>query len=273
MSDHAVSQDSQPALPVDSEESVASATTATPEPDQRPAKDDSPQERNWRELREDREYWRAEAQRLRNETQRQQAPQPQPEKVPEAPKTLADFEYDEAKFAAHLREVTRMEAAEAARAELAKERERQAEKQRQAAFAERQKAFAKDNPEYHAAVSNPRFVQSDALLAELMESEEGPAIAMYLANNLDKADMLNQLPPVAVAREVARLESKLIAERAKAKEAKNQLPAGAPPPVPKLEGSDAALDKDPTSADSDNLSPDEWLKRRNKQLRKLNQRK
>lgn len=225
---------------------------------------ESEADRNWRQMREDRDYYRGEITRLQRELEARTKPrEEQAAAQAEKLKTLADFEFDEPAYnqylTQHLAKQTTEHATRAAREALEAERREQAAAARRTAFEDRQKAFAKDNPGYFDAVANPRFTQSDALIEEILESEEGPAIAMYLANNLDIASKLNRLDERGVAREVARLESKVLAERAKAKEARNQLPADAPAPAPKLEGAAAGAGTvSTTSPDSDRLSDEEW---------------
>lgn len=226
--------------------------------------------RDWRTEQRAHESTRAELDRARRELEQLRQP---PKPTETSGKTLADFEFDDTRYSAYLREEATRAAREAAQAEFTSQREREISQRRAAQFAERQKAFAKDTTDYHSVVSNPAFTQSEALVAEIMESDEGPAIAYYLANNLDIANRLNALPPVAVAREVARIEARLIGEREKAKAAKNQIPVGNPPP-PKLDGSgDPGATVKVDSPDSDNLSDAEWARRRNAQLRARNARK
>lgn len=230
---------------------------------------ESDQDRNWRQTREslqrerqEREYWQGEATRLRA------APKPVVQEEDSGPaKTLADFEFNEANYARYLSEQVTRNTTEAVRKELQQERDAQIKRERVASFETRQQAFAKDNPGYHEAVSNPAFTQSDALLDELMESTEGAAIAMYLANNLDITRKLNQMSAVQVAREVARLEVKVTSEREKAKTAKNQIPASdQPAPTPRLsgEGDSGRVSVDSPESDT-RMDADEWARRRNKQ--------
>ena len=237
---------------------------------------ESEADRNWRQMREDRDYYRGEISRLQRELETRTKPREEQAAAPaEKLKTLADFEYDEPAFLQYLDQrqakQTTEQATRAAREVLEAERRELAAHARRAAFEDRQKAFAKDNPGYFESVANPRFTQSDALIEEIMESEEGPAIAMYLANNLDIASKLNRLDARGVAREVARLESKVVAERAKAKEARNQLP-DTPDPAPRLEGDKGGPSVRVDTGESDALSDKEWMRRRNAQLTARNRR-
>lgn len=267
MSTEAVA-DSPPQAVTDSPSDAGSsqehvATAATQAQPKQPAETEA--DRNWRQLREDRDYYRGEIARLQRELESRQPRQEQAAVEDAKPKTLADFEFNESAYQQYLRESVAKDATNVVRQELEAERKRQEQQARAMAFEERQKAFAKDNPGYFEAVTNPRFTQSDALLAEIMASDEGPMLALHLANNLDLANKLNRLDAVGVAREIARLEAKLISERAKAKEAKNQLPV-TPEPAPRLEGGEGTgITAKPDSPDSDRLSDAEWARRRNAQ--------
>ncbi len=236
---------------------------------------ESEADRNWRQMREDRDYYRGEISRLQRELEARTKPRDEQAAPAEKPKTLADFEFDESAFRQYeterITKQTSEHATKAAREVLEQERRETAAQARRTAFEDRQKAFAKDNPGYFESVANPRFTQSDALIEEIMESEEGPAIAMYLANNLDIANKLNRLDARGVAREVARLESKVVAERAKAKEARNQLP-DTPDPAPRLEGDKGGPSVRVDTGESDALSDKEWMRRRTAQINARNRR-
>lgn len=60
-------------------------------------------------------------------------------------------------------------------------------------------------------LTNPAFVQSDAVATLIKESEFGADVAYHLATNPDDMRRLNALPPLLAAREFGKLESKLSA--------------------------------------------------------------
>jgi hypothetical protein len=233
----------------------ASASAAEPGTNGAPGSE-SPEERNWKALREDRDYLRDRVRQLETQPNARPAANPNPPaNEPAQPrKTLADFGFDEAKYGEYIETQTREAARKAAREEIEAENGRKAAEARRTNFEARATKFAEANPKYHEAVTNPRFVQSDALITEIMESEQGPAIALYLANNLDETARLNRMTPVQVAREVVKLEVKLATAAAAAR---NQMPNGGdPPPNPpaKLDGSgDAGVKKDPSK-----MTDDQW---------------
>lgn len=90
-------------------------------------------------------------------------------------------------------------------------------------------------------------------MAHAIASSDAPAkVAYYLGSHLDEAKRIFGLPPEKQFREVVKLESKLSEPPPTTK---------APPPI-KPSGSKASGDIDP-----DKLSPDEWRKWREAQLR------
>jgi hypothetical protein len=216
--------------------------------------------KNWRTAERDRDHWRELA--LRNQQQPEPA-RPEPA-VDTKPKTLADFEYDEGKYQAYLFAETEKRAVTAAERRLQQQAERDTAERRKATFVQREQEFSKDKPDYLEKTRDPRVPITPAMAEVMGESEDGPALAYYLANNLPIADQIARLPPLAAARELGRIEMKLAAEREKAKDAKKV--SDAPPPAPRLEGSgDATPKPSPDSADSDKLSNEDWLAARNKQ--------
>lgn len=224
---------------------------------------DDDQSRNWKNLRSDRDYWRDRATQLETTPARGAAPTPEPEPTP-APtrKTLADFSFDDAKYSDYLRAEVSREAADTTRKTLNEEREREAADARARDFESHQTEFSKANPAYFEAVRNPRFVQSNALISEIMEAgKDGPALALYLANNLDETNRLNRMTPVQVAREVVKLQTKLTAQRAALQ---NQLPGGGNPPPnppPTIGGTgDAGVQK----KDPAKMSDADWWESRQK---------
>jgi hypothetical protein len=218
--------------------------------------------RHWRETERDRDHWRELA--LRN-----QQPREEPKPVESAaPKTLADFEFDEAKYQTYLFEQAEQRAVKAAERRLQEQQEREAAERRKSSFAQRESEFAKSTKDYHEKTRDPRVPVSQAMAEVIAESEEGPAVAYYLANNLPMAEQIARLPPLAAARELGRIEAKLAAEREAAKAAEKRV-SQAPQPPPKVEGAaDGAGPVDPSTPESDKLSDAEWARRREAQLKR-----
>lgn len=191
----------------------------------------------------------------------QQRAQP---KEPEKTKTLADFDYDEGKFQAYVVEEAKRVAREAAR-EADTERQSQERTERRARkFQEREIAFEKETKDYrevahYAPISNE--------VAEIIQDlESGPEIAYYLGKNRDIALSLSDLPSHIAAVELGRIDARLTAEKKAKAEALEKAKAEkavttAPPPTPKLEGVNPAVDKDPSD-----MTDAEFAKWRRKQI-------
>lgn len=211
--------------------------------------------RNWRALERDRDHWREMAMR--------QAPPEPPKPVlqasPSPAKTLADFEYDEGKYQSYLFEQAETRAVNAAERKLKENQDQTQARERRSAFATRESSFAKNVEDYHEVAHNAALPITAAMAEVIAESEEGPALAYYLGKNLDKADEIARLSPLVAARELGRLEMKLVSEREKAQAPKV---SKAPPPAPKLEGSgDSALEKEPSQ-----MTDTEYAKWRKRQI-------
>lgn len=113
---------------------------------------------------------------------------------------------------------------------------------------------AKEFPDFDAAVRNLQMVGVNRDFLELAASSDaGHKVLHHLGTDLDEAARILSLPPVQMARELTRLEIKLAQPQAKPV-------SKAPAPVKPI-GSGGAPE-----GLRDDLPPDEWLKRRNKQL-------
>lgn len=205
----------------------------------------------WRSTERDLEYWRSLA---------VNKAEPVVEKAPELP-TPEKYGFDDAKYQTALVEyygsIARSEAVSAFRAE----REQEQKQQVAQTFKQRETDFAGKTPDYRDKVYSNALPVS-AVTAELIaESPDGPAIAYYLAENLDVARQIYDLPPLQAARELGRIEAR-VAQKQEAPKPKPAL-SQAPPPPPKLDAVDSAIDKDP-----DSMSIDEWRKHREKQIRR-----
>lgn len=186
--------------------------------------------------------------------------QEEPKQELKAPK-LEDSGYDEDAHRDAMQryyEAIAERKAEEAAAKLIEKREAEAKaKAKDQTFTERLKKLSGDD--YDLAVSAP--VGSQEAADVIKESELAPEILLYLANNRGQAEKIAQLPPYVQAREIGRIEARLEMQKTQA-EQKPKV-SEAPPPPPKIEATTAVIDKDP-----DKMSVNEWLKWREKQLRK-----
>lgn len=219
--------------------------------------------RNWREAE------RREA-ALMAMLQRQQTPA-QPEAAKEAPKAppkLEDFNYDESAYQAALFQHVKDEAAKVAREELQQERTREKEQAKKQTFKQRETDFAKANPDYIELTRDPSLPLTRDVIELATESEQGAEILYYLAKNREIAERIAELPPVAAAREIGRIEAKLEKPLAPQAPSVPKAPpvSKAPPPPPRIEAVEQSSPIRPDSADSDKLSDAEWMRLRNKQV-------
>lgn len=203
----------------------------------------------------------------------QQRQHEQPERDDGQVKTLADFDFDEVQYQQYLLSRVDRTVETAVERRLREQREAEAAQRRQSQFQERSRAFAQENPDFEAAVARVGVAVTPDVAQEILESEEGPALTVYLDKNPQVLARLNGMSAREVAREIVRLEVKVQTERERAKAARSQ--GTPPPPPPKVEGAGdgSGASVKPDTAESDQLSDAEWARRRNAQLKARNARK
>ena len=94
-------------------------------------------------------------------------------------------------------------------------------------------------PDFDEVVFEMGFPKSEVMTNAILDSEVGPQVAYYLANNPDEAEKIAELPPISALRAIGRLEAKFEAPPKK-KAAANGThataagvkKAAAPPPAP-----------------------------------------
>jgi hypothetical protein len=134
-----------------------------------------------------------------------------------------------------------------AQAELAKaERERDL-KIAQDTFNQRVDAFKKDHEDFEDLVYDDTLFTNPTLGQAILEAEDGPAIAYYLAQNPEEHDRINALRPARVVLEVGKLSARLEAPVVPAPKPK------ADPIVP-LRARNPAGPKDPANMTMDEYS-------------------
>jgi hypothetical protein len=226
-------------------------------------------QRRIKELADERNYWREMAIRSNQPTP---APAPEPPKPtePEPLPTLEAFGYDEAKYQAALLSHATKQAEAAVERRIGEIERQREERTRLSSFEERQREVAKANPEYEDLVlRDPTLPISAAMRDVIVDSPTGPEIALYLARNREQAEQIARLPVHLAALEMGRIEGRLAA--IKEAKARPSAPAvsKAPPPPPTVEAAEADVTTPKASdPESDNLPMDQWLKARNRQLRK-----
>ncbi len=170
--------------------------------------------------------------------------------APEQFPTLEQFGFDEGKYAAavaqHYSKLATEQGTKAAQEALRAERERQEAETAHKTWSQRQADFKKSKPDYDAvALKDPREggpTITPSMAQIIRASDVGPQVAYYLGENVDKANAIAQLHPIDQAREIGRIEAKLELAKAPPKPAVSQ----APPPVQKVDVSDAPVDSDPS---------------------------
>ena len=181
------------------------------------------------------------------------------EEFPTPDKTLADFDYDEGKYSKYLMEFARETAKTQVNEGLEEERNRRAK----ADFQSRESEFSADIEDYQTVTRNPALRITEDILSALQQASEGPALLYYLGKNPEIASRLAELPAHAVAYELGRIEA-LDLKKPEPEVTK------APAPTPKLDGVEQSTTVDPKTPDGDNLSTEDWMRRRTKQVRKQN---
>jgi hypothetical protein len=133
--------------------------------------------------------------------------------------------------------------------ENAKERVRSQEQTAHQTYQAKEKEYASAVPDFDEVVAAADFPVSKAVIDEIVTGDNGPALKYYLAQNPEEADRLNKLGPVALAREVGRLEPrfKMAAKTTAAAVSK------APAPVAAATRSTSTSTKDPGE-----MSPSEY---------------
>jgi hypothetical protein len=201
----------------------------------------------------DRDYWREQAMKKEPE---------KPEEVVEEPvKTLADFDYDEGAYQQHLFAKARAEAVNEAKRVLKEEQNHEITNRKLSTFRSKEAEFSKGVDDYVEAVTDPNLSISQTMADVATEMDNGPEVLYYLAKNPSLADEISRLSPLSAARELGRIEAKILNKPSAEKVSK------APAPPPKISAAEASTKVDPTKGDSDKLSTEDWMKQRNKQLR------
>ena len=259
----ATQQQPQPVHDADAESQAAEVETGdTPAESSTEKKENGIQKRideltkYWRNTERDRDYWREQALQAQKK--------PEDPAIPDQPhvaKTLADFEYDESKYQSYLIAEASKNAVQSAKQLLKQEQEITLRQQKQSEFANRESGHAKEIEDYFEVTRNPSLAINQTMAEVAAEMDDGPAVLYYLGKNPVIAEKISQLPPLAAARELGKIEAKLATT-------KGQAVSKAPPPTPKIEAKGTPTTIDPASPDSDKLSSAEWLRRRNKQITK-----
>lgn len=211
--------------------------------------------RKVRENEREAAYWRARAEAAA-------APPKEPPKKP-TPDQFDDYgAYVEAltDFKADEKVNTALDAREKAAAE------KQQAQTRVTTWNERVVEARKSIPDYDAVMAASEVPVAEHVLDELRESDLGPQLAYHLDKNPDVAEKLNTMTPRQAAREIGRLEAKLLGTASASPDPKVDAPQE--PPAPKVKTTNAPPPVKPvgqgrsTAVDLSKASMDDYVKQR-----------
>lgn len=169
-------------------------------------------------------------------------------------KTLADFEYDEGKFAQYVQG----QAVAEAKAEIERSKQQEAAAALRADFSAKEAKFAADVPDYYQ-VAHYSPISTEVARA-VQSAEKAPELAYYLGKHPEIATSLSNMHPLDAARELGRIEATKLVKP-------EPPPKPKPAAAPKIKAANTSNERvKPDTARGDELSDAEWLKRRNKQL-------
>ena len=130
------------------------------------------------------------------------------------------------------------------------------------AFQQREIELRKEKPDYDDIISEAGNVRIPPIVADaILTSELGPDLRYYLAQNPDKAQKLNYMPPAAAARELGKIEAEIIGSKGARPAVR---PSNAPAPIRPVSGNGVVVE-----TDLEKLPQEEYNKRRNEERKKL----
>lgn len=196
-------------------------------------------------LQRERDHWREQALKANPE----QKPEPTQADAPTGEPTREQFDYDDAQYMKAWYKWQRdQERAEETRTKQAEEAQK-----RHKTFQEREQAFAAAHPDYEEVAKAEHVPITKEMAEAIIESDDAPAIAYYLGQNLEEASAIAAMTPIAAARAIGRIEAKLSAKPAvPAPTTPTKTVTRAPEPVTTLSGSPAV------TRSYDEMSMDEY---------------
>ena len=199
--------------------------------------------------REQRKWEREQAQRLAEQQARQPvAPPPAPD----------DFENAQA-YAEALAEQKAQELL--ARREAARQQAALLD-----SYKDREEEARERYDDFEQVAYNPNLPVTDYMAQAIQASDIGPEVIYHLGSNPKEAQRIANLPPILQAKEIGRIEAKLVAEPPTKRT--STAPAPIAPVAPRSSGAPTYDTTDPRSMKS--MSTSEWIEAdRQRQLRKL----
>lgn len=129
--------------------------------------------------------------------------------------------------------------------------------------ADRVKAFADKTDDFNEMLADLKDVSSPVMEQVIIESENGPALLYELAKNPEEALRISKLTPLAIARELGKLESKITPAASDEKKPETKKKTEAPAPVSPVGSKGGSSTKSP-----DEMDYREFKKWREGQLRR-----
>jgi len=134
-----------------------------------------------------------------------------------------------------------------------------------AAYHDREENARDKYDDFEQVAYNPKLPITDVMAQTIQFSEVGPDIAYHLGANPKEAERISKLPPLVQAKEIGRIEDKLIANPPVKKTSKAPEPIA--PVTAKSSGSPSFDTTDPRSVSS--MSTTEWIEaERQRQVKK-----
>lgn len=152
----------------------------------------------------------------------------EPEGKPDPTKFDTHEAYDEAKYQWRRKQ----EKAEEERSKLQSEQTKTVQ-----SYVERRDAFSKQNADFDEVISEVDDIPVSAAIRDIiLTSENGPQIAYELAKNREEYARVCKLPPLAAAREIGKLESRLALNSSAGKTTETKKVSTAPKPLAPVGG-------------------------------------
>ena len=95
-----------------------------------------------------------------------------------------------------------------------------------------------DLPDFEEVIASSDVPMTEPMQQAIMESDIGPKLAYWLANNQDEATKIANMSPIGAIRALGRIEERLSVE-------KTTKVSNMPAPVPTVKGSSSGVKKDP----------------------------
>jgi hypothetical protein len=201
-----------------------------------------------------------------HDAQQQMLRQSQQTQVDDMPR-LADFGFDEDQHRAAVQQWSQQKIQafqDQQQQAFQQQQQMAAEQRRMQLIQEKTQQAVEKYPDFVAVVNNPSVPSlakvNPAAFETLLESDAGADIAYYLGKNPTEIYRFHNLTPVQAVREMTLLEARLKAAPP------TQVKTPPKPPTKVSEGSSEAV------TDPNKMDMDTWMKWRNEQVRKRNQR-